>query len=188
METWLSVVGYEGLYEVSNTGKIRTVARVYYSGKPTRKMILPQKAMQAKSDKDGYLNLALRKNKERKFLRVHRLVCQAFHPNPENKPFVNHKNGDKTCNHDWNLEWATASENELHSFRVLGKKPILSQLGKVGRLSKSSKPLYQYDLNGNLIKVWESARLAIASGFDKKGVYQVINGVFKQHRGFVWKR
>lgn len=185
---WKPVVGYEGLYEVSSIGLIRTIRREYTTGGNGRYTIMEQMYMTLKVDDDGYYYIGLRKNGVRSYKRVSRLVCEAFHDNPENKPFVNHIDGIKKNNEPYNLEWSTISENELHSYRVLGKKPQINGLGKIGSLNVASKPLYQYDMTGNLVKIWESTNMAISYGFDKKGVYSVIKGKFKQHRGFIWSR
>jgi len=188
MIIWKPVKGYEGLYEVSNNGLIRTVEREYKSGEYRHIMVLPQKLMSFKTDKDGYYYLGLRKNKVRKFKRVNRIVCESFHPNPENKPLVNHKDGNKQNNDESNVEWNTISENELHSYRVLGKIPTKPWEGKKEKLNPSSKPLYQYDLDGNLIKEWESFQLAEDSGFNRRAMRLVLMKKNKHHRGFFWSR
>lgn len=73
--------------------------------------------------RNGYIAVSMSSNSVKKQYLVHRLVAAAFLPNPENKPHVNHKDGDKSNNHVSNLEWCTPSENEYHSYRVLNKKP-----------------------------------------------------------------
>jgi hypothetical protein len=103
---WISVDGYER-YSVNEYGIVKN--------NETGMILLPIK------NKAGYLTVCLY-NGEKKTVRIHRLVAQAFIPNPENKPFINHKNGIKTDNRVCNLEWVTSSENNLHKCRVLGKK------------------------------------------------------------------
>lgn len=104
MNMWKEVVGYEGLYEVSSTGRVRSLkfGKVRY--------------FKLKPNKDGYVQAMLRKSGIKKNLSVHRLVCEAFHgPAPATKPFVNHRNGKKSDNRKKNLHWVSASENILHA-------------------------------------------------------------------------
>lgn len=113
MENWVSIDGYEGLYEVSDAGMVRSLKRTTTSGR-----VLSQRA-----GTGGYLNVCLCKNNRKKTFVVHRLVARAFLDNPEGKPEVNHKNGIRTDNRVENLEWVTRSENERHAYEVLGKSP-----------------------------------------------------------------
>lgn len=124
-EIWESVKGYEGLYEVSNLGRVRSLKRATTSG-----VVLNQAV------KHGYMHVCLSKDGKPSTKRVHRLVAEAFIANPMDKPVVNHIDGDKTNNAVSNLEWATNSENELHSFRVLGKKPNRPWKGKPRKFAR----------------------------------------------------
>lgn len=111
VEIYVPVRGYEGLYEVSNLGNIRSIAR----GRNTGRVLKQCKQFR------NYLAVSLCKNNVSKSNRVHRIVAEAFISNPEGKRTVNHKDGDPTNNNINNLEWATYSEQELHSYAVLGK-------------------------------------------------------------------
>lgn len=124
-EEWKPVKGYEGRYEVSNLGRVRSLKRATTNGVVLKQTI-----------KHGYMHVCLSKENKPSTKRVHRLVAEAFIANPMGKPVVNHIDGDKTNNAASNLEWATNSENELHSFRVLGKKPNIPWKGKPRKFAR----------------------------------------------------
>ena len=107
MEEWKPIKDYN--YEVSSFGKVRN--------KETKKILSVFDV-----NREGYLRVILFKNHKRKRFFIHRLVAEAFIPNPENKPQVNHKNGNKQNNNLRNLEWVNASENMIHSYYVLRNK------------------------------------------------------------------
>ena len=114
-EEWRPVVGYEGRYEVSNMGRVRSL--VCQRGKRKHPWY-----MKGKIDRYGYKTVGLSSNGKSRHFTVHRLVALAFIPNPENKETVNHRDGNKLRNETSNLEWATQSEQEYHKYRVLGCK------------------------------------------------------------------
>jgi len=117
-EIWKQVVGFEGFYEVSNFGNVRSVDR--YVKHPRGSMMLRKgKPMKQSKNKHGYMDIRLGKNGIEKAYLVHRLVAMAFIENNENKPQVNHKDGVKDNNKLENIEWATRSENRYHSYREL---------------------------------------------------------------------
>ena len=127
MEEWKDIEGYEGIYQVSNFGLVRTVP-----GKTTIRMLNgePQtrhwigRTLKQKTDRGGYKRVTLWKNRRGKDFLVHRLVCAAFHDNPEDKPSVNHIDGNPANNSASNLEWVTPRENLLHAFDTgLNKSP-----------------------------------------------------------------
>lgn len=117
-EIWKDIKGYEGLYQASNLGRVRSKKTIL---KPYKNTF-------------GYLIVYLSKNNIRKNCRVHRLVAKTFIPNPENKPQVNHINGIKTDNRVENLEWCTNGENEKHAYK-LGLKTINKGCYKKGHTS-----------------------------------------------------
>ena len=159
-EEWRDVVGYEGYYQVSNEGRVK-------SFKWNKERFL-----KPSMDKDGYLLVTLCAGGKPKTLKVHRLVCEAFHENPDNKPQVNHINEDKTDNRACNLEWCTCKQNVNHG----------------SRNERVSKPVGQYSLDGKLIKLWPSA-IAVQrqAGFSQGNISQVARGKHKQAYGYIWR-
>lgn len=115
MEIWKEVKGFEGFYEVSNIGNVRSVVRCvnhYLGGKSLKKSVLLKKTINNR----GYYSVILKKNSFSKCSMCHKLVLESFSTNDFNKPIVNHKNGIKTDNRLENLEWCTYSENTKHAF------------------------------------------------------------------------
>lgn len=110
-EIWKDIEGYKGIYQISNQGNVKSLNRIARSGKKVKEKIL-KKAQ----DKDGYILFTLCKNGTQKTVKAHRLVANAFIPNINNKPCVNHLNGIKNDNTVTNLEWVTVSENTQHSY------------------------------------------------------------------------
>lgn len=137
MEQWKDIVWYEWLYQVSNLGNVRKI-----------KIIV----MKQKLTKLWYKRIQLVKDKKPKSHNVHRLVAKSFIDNEDLKPVVNHINWIKHDNRVENLEWNTKSENTLHYFNVLKWKH--SMTWKFWKDNHHSKPVNQYDLNGNFIKEW----------------------------------
>lgn len=124
-DEWRPVVGYEGLYEVSNTGKVRSLN--YMKRKGYVKELKPN------TDKDGYKTYAL-SNGKTLTKKAHRLVAKAFIPNPDAYPIINHLNGIKDDNRVENLEWCTRSHNSQHSFDKLGREGLKGEANGASKL------------------------------------------------------
>ena len=113
MEIWKDIEGYEGLYQVSNLGRVKSIY-----GWCGNRFVKRTKILKLKINNKGYTKVYLYKNKKSKMFFVHRLVAMAFVPNPNNLPQVNHKDGNKLNNSIGNLEWCTCSENIKHAYKT----------------------------------------------------------------------
>jgi hypothetical protein len=118
---------------------------------------------------------------------VHRLVAQAHIPNPENKPCVNHENGDKTDNTVENLTWVTRSENDLHAYATGLRVPNLGALGRFNEAHPKSRAVNQLTIEGVFVKRFPSAQEAHRQGFHQANICSVIAGRRKSHSGFKWE-
>ena len=146
MEEWRDIKGYEGYYQISNFGRVKSLSRDVGSNRCKKETI-----MKTSLDKDGYENLVLRKNGKQRHFRVNRLVAEAFLENPNNYPQVNHKDEDKTNNNVNNLEWCSAKYNVNYGLRTekASKKVICVTTGKIFKsIAEASK---YYNLKGNHI-------------------------------------
>ena len=170
-EVWRDIEGYDGLYQVSNQGRVKSLERKDCLGRIVKERILKPGVVS-----DGYLFVVLCAGGKRKKFFVHRLVCQAFHKNPNNKPEVNHVNEDKADNRACNLEWCTRKENCNHGTRT--ERSAKAQ----------SKPIGQYTRDGELIKIWPSTAIVERqTGFSQGSIWGVANGRHKQAYGYIWK-
>jgi len=115
-EIWKDIKGYGSLYQISNCGRVKSLRR-----KNSYRRIVKERILKFGLNSSGYYNVNLYLNNRRITIGIHRLVAEAFIPNPENKPEVNHKDGIKTHNEDYNLEWCTSKENHAHKNEVLKK-------------------------------------------------------------------
>lgn len=154
VEEWKPVVGYEGLYEISSFGRVKSCKRNFRGrgGKMYNRKGIVRK--QFDDCKRGYLKIILHKDGTPTSFSVHRLVAMAFIGNKENLPEVNHVLGLKKDNRVHRLIWSTSSDNQQHAYDVLHRvKPML---GKFGKNHHTSKPINQYSLEGKFIKRWDS--------------------------------
>ena len=168
-EIWKDIKGYEGLYQVSNLGRIKSLERKSKT-KGNVEYIKKEKVLKERFS-HGYVSVILYKNGTKKNFRVHRLVAKAFLVNPKNLPQINHINFNRSDNRIENLEWVTAKENIQHNFKNGNVEKIIKNAKSVGKRYggnknvttkaklRLSKKVYQIDKNtGQIIKVWDSAK------------------------------
>lgn len=153
------VVGYEGLYGITPEGEVYSYKR--------------KKFLKPRDNKKGYLQVGLCKDGKEKNHLIHRLVAEAYIPNPENLPMINHKDENKSNNCLQNLEWCDNKYNCNYGTRNERKS------------DKLKKTVIQYDLDGNFIKEWKSA--TDVGREVRFGIYQCVNGKRKTAFGYIWK-
>lgn len=181
VEEWRDIAGYEGLYQVSDWGNVRSL-NYKHTGKV--KNMSPQKS------KGGYSRVLINFKKMRKQCSVHRLVAEAFIPNPENKEQVDHiipiSNGG--TNEVWNLRWATAGENSNNPLTKENKKypHTKEQHDKIAKAL--SKSVIQMTLDNQFIREWNSTKeIERELGFNHWAISACCRGIRKTHKGFIWR-
>lgn len=187
-EIWKDIKGYEGLYQISNFGRVKSLERYQQNHSKLQKIEEKIKTIHIKNN--GYQFVQLYKDNIMKNLHVHRLVAQAFIPNLENKTQINHIDGNKLNNSVNNLEWVTSNENNKHKWDTGLQKPSEKQ-GKITKENNrryKSKPINQLDLQGNYIKTWVNAYEASRQlGIDRSCISQCCNnGKNKTAGGYKW--
>lgn len=187
MEIWKSVNGYNGLYEVSSSGLIRSVMRkVWNPGRNCYRTQYPR-ILRLVADDKGYNRVTLSKNGKIKQYLVHRLVAEAFIPNPSNLPQINHINEITNDNRVENLEWCTNEYNCNYGTHNINISRTMSV------------PILQYTLDGQFIKEWKSSREAeLETGISNVNILRCCHGGFynsnrgkwvnvSKANGFIWK-
>lgn len=188
-EIWKDINGYEGLYQVSNLGRVKSLER--YKENHSKLQKIEEKTKVPSIDNAGYLKVTLSKDNKSKNARIHRLVAETFILNIENKSTVNHKNGVKTDNRVDNLEWCSYCENNKHAWNTGLRKPSKKQknITKENNKKYKSKPIYQLDINEKCIKIWNNAYEASrALGINRCSISQCCNnGRNKTAGGYIWR-
>ena len=176
MEIWKDIAGYEGLYQVSNLGRVKSLDRdvIDKTGRIQHKKgrIISQRKRRKHAD---YLSVNLYQGNSLVVYTVHRLVAIAFVPNPESKPQVNHIDENPENNQAVNLEWVTPQENMHHK-------------NLMGRINEQRiKAVYAFGLDGELVHSFTSIAEAEKHGFSASAISQNLAGRTKTSGGYVWK-
>lgn len=173
-EEWVSVKGYEGLYEISTLGNVKDLKKC--------------KLLKRGNNPKKYEGVWLRKGDEHKSYALHRLVASNFLENPENKPLVNHKDNIKNNNKVSNLEWSTYLENNRHAVDIGAKKAKTFWGNYFGANNSRAKTVYQLTENGKFINEFKGAReVERILKFDLTGIEHTLGGNQYTSKGFAWR-
>ncbi len=185
-EIWKQVPEYEGAYEVSNLGRLKSLSRVSIKSN-MRRCVVSEHIVNAYLTSDGYLRTGLSKNKVSKMMLVHRIVAITFLENKEGKRTVNHINGIKTDNRVENLEWATDIENVQHSWTHLGREGSLK--GKFGELHHASQLISSTCIHTGEKTFYHGIREAgRMSGSSRSCIYKAMARGTGTKDGKIWKK
>lgn len=162
MEIWKDIPEYEGLYQISNLGNVKSLYRI-----TNNNHIIHEKILKPQENYNGYLIVNLYKNNKMESKLIHRLVGKTFIDNPNNYNYINHIDKNKNNNNANNLEWCTQSYNVIYS---------------------KGRRINQYDKNDNFIKTWNSiADVKRLLNIDSGLIVRCCKGIKKSAGGFKWK-
>ena len=182
IEIWKDVENYEGFYQVSNLGRVKSLERDVYNPNGIVHH-LKEKILVPGLNNDGYANVNLYKNGKGKNIKVHRLVAEAFIPNPENKSQINHKNEVKIDNVVENLEWCEARYNNIYGTRIERQKQTFKDNCKSGKI-KRVKKVFCVELN----KTFDYAKSAEEElGVCGRSIGKACRGERNTAGGFHWR-
>jgi len=191
-EIWKDINGYDGLYKVSNMGRVKSLPRIKRNW--VGKFVTKEKVLKNIFSQVGYFLIGLSINRIKKTTYIHRLVAEAFIPNNENKGEVNHIDGNKLNNVVDNLEWCTPKENSIHSVTMGLRTPVCGvnhphyrKYGSKHHLSKKVKQLNRErnSVVGTYGGISEASRV---TGIDRAAISAVCNGKRKTAGGYKWEK
>lgn len=184
-EVWRDVVGYEGLYQVSNIGRVKSLQRIIHltNGKI---LTIKERIKNISCNNNGYLMATLCKGGICGKYLVHRLVAQAFIPNPQNKPDIDHIDTDKSNNIVGNLKWVTPKENSNNP--KTRKSMSIMSVGKLlGQKSPFAKKVYRFSLDMKLIATYPSSTdAAKVTGLSRRKIQHCCHGEQVVYDGSLW--
>ena len=157
IEIWKDIRNYEGMYQVSNLGRIKSLKRPY---------VIEDTILKPQSDKDGYSVVSLSKSSKRKSFKIHRLVANHFIPNPNKWSEVNHIDTVRDNNRVDNLEWVTSLANKHHS---------------------NSHRIIQINECGEIVNKYPSINITRQYGYVPECIHRVLRGERTHHRGYLWR-
>lgn len=171
-EIWKHIIGFEGIYQISNIGRVKSLERKVGHRLLKEKILSPT----INNTKDGYLQINLSINKKRYPKLIHRLVAEAFIENPNNLPCINHKDENKINNNVDNLEWCDYKYNANYGTALIRS------------IQKKSRKIGQYSIDGELIAEFNSARDAERkTKFKQVLISKCCKGTIKHAYNFIWK-
>ena len=177
---WKDIYGYEGYYQISNYGRVKSLSRIintcHKSKRTTNEKILKH-SFNRRYPFVGLNRYGISKNKS-----IHRLIAVAFIPNPENKPCINHKDGNPSNKDIINLEWVTHSENDIHAVKIGLRKYIK------GKDNHTSKPVIQLTLDNEFIEYHDSIKIAsIKTGIIASNIGRACSNKRETAGGYKWE-
>ena len=176
MEVWKDIPGYEGIYQVSNLGKVKSIDREVKCKNSVR--FYKGKALSQCKDDKGYYRVLLAVAGKHKSCQVHRLVAEAFIPNPENLPEVNHKDENPSNNCVENLEWCSKVYNLAYG------------TGRNRSIQSHRKKILQFDMNNRLVAEYEGVNIAakaIGKPNDATAITKCCKGKKQTAYGYIWR-
>lgn len=181
IEIWKDIEGFEGVYQISNFGRLKSFKRIKNTGYILSNI----------NKKGDYFSVVLTSIYKIRYVRIHILVAETFIPNPENKKYINHKDLNKQNNHIDNLEWCTARENIIHAMKHTNMTKAMNHYNSIIR----PKKIKQFNLNNEFIAIFNnSIEASKMTGVCSRNILQVASKdeykpglIRKQAGGFIWK-
>jgi len=187
IEQWEDIPGYEAHYKISNKGRVKSLKRKHKSRNQFCEFerTVREKILRSQVGGTGYMKVSLSKNGILKNKNIHRMIAEAFIPNPDGLEQVNHKDCDKKNNCISNLEWCTPEQNSRHAHKLLDL--VNPYQGVYGAQHPASKSIVQKTKDGKIINRWGSGMDAVRLGFDSSCISRCCKGESAHHKGYIWE-